>query len=103
METDLKKEKLFYSIGEVAGMLGVQTSAVRYWEKEFDNGFYSSPMIADGKVYITDMGGTTHIIRAGKEGTLVAEPSLGEAGFALPAFAEGTIYMRGVKHLYCIQ
>lgn len=31
-----KKEKLFYSIGEVADMLGEQTSAVRYWEKEFD-------------------------------------------------------------------
>ena len=31
-----KREKLFYSIGEVAEMLDVQTSAVRYWEKEFD-------------------------------------------------------------------
>ena len=31
-----KREKLFYSIGEVASMLGEQTSAVRYWEKEFD-------------------------------------------------------------------
>ncbi|MEA1886119.1 MAG: MerR family transcriptional regulator [Bacteroidota bacterium] len=30
------KKKLFYSIGEVAEMLGEQTSAVRYWEKEFD-------------------------------------------------------------------
>jgi DNA-binding transcriptional MerR regulator len=31
-----KKQKLFYSIGEVAQMMGEQTSAVRYWEKEFD-------------------------------------------------------------------
>ena len=31
-----KREKLYYSIGEVAGMLGEQTSAVRYWEKEFE-------------------------------------------------------------------
>ncbi len=30
------KDKLYYSIGEVAEMLGEQTSAVRYWEKEFD-------------------------------------------------------------------
>lgn len=35
-DNNRKKEKLFYSIGEVAGMLGEQTSAVRYWEKEFD-------------------------------------------------------------------
>ncbi|MEZ4999452.1 MAG: MerR family transcriptional regulator [Bacteroidales bacterium] len=36
MENNLQREKLYYSIGEVAEMLGVQTSAVRYWEKEFD-------------------------------------------------------------------
>jgi len=35
-DNDIKKKKLFYSIGEVAEMLGEQTSAVRYWEKEFD-------------------------------------------------------------------
>jgi len=29
-------EKLFYSIGEIADMFGVNTSLIRYWEKEFD-------------------------------------------------------------------
>ena len=31
-----KVEKLFYSIGEVAQMFKVNTSLIRYWEKEFD-------------------------------------------------------------------
>ncbi|MCD6113509.1 MAG: MerR family transcriptional regulator [Bacteroidales bacterium] len=31
-----KSEKLFYSIGEVADMFNVNTSLIRYWEKEFD-------------------------------------------------------------------
>ncbi len=31
-----KVEKLYYSIGEVADMFGVNTSLIRYWEKEFD-------------------------------------------------------------------
>ena len=31
-----KVEKLFYSIGEVASMFKVNTSLIRYWEKEFD-------------------------------------------------------------------
>ncbi|MBA4323170.1 MAG: MerR family transcriptional regulator [Odoribacter sp.] len=31
-----KVEKLFYSIGEVAGMLNVPVSTVRFWENEFD-------------------------------------------------------------------
>ena len=31
-----KIEKLYYSIGEVAGMVKVNTSLIRYWENEFD-------------------------------------------------------------------
>lgn len=30
-----KIEKLFYSIGEVADMFGVNASLIRFWEKEF--------------------------------------------------------------------
>ena len=29
-------QKLFYTIGEVAGMFDVNTSLIRFWEKEFD-------------------------------------------------------------------
>jgi len=31
-----KIEKLYYSIGEVANMFGVDTSLIRFWEKHFD-------------------------------------------------------------------
>ena len=31
-----KPGKLFYSIGEVATMFNVNTSLIRFWEKEFD-------------------------------------------------------------------
>jgi DNA-binding transcriptional MerR regulator len=31
-----KVEKLYYSIGEIAEMFNVNTSLIRYWEKEFD-------------------------------------------------------------------
>ena len=33
---EVKVEKLYYSIGEVAKMFGVNTSLIRFWEKEFD-------------------------------------------------------------------
>jgi len=75
----------------------------KVWEKEFNDGFYSSPMIADGKLYIIDLGGITHIIKADRSGTIVAEPEMGEDGFALPVFADGLIYLRGMEHLYCIE
>ena len=31
-----KVEKLYYSIGEVAEIFGVNASLIRFWEKEFD-------------------------------------------------------------------
>ena len=73
-----------------------------YWEKEYAEGFYSSPMIADGKLYVIDMGGVMHILKADKTGTEIASPELGEAAFATPVFAEGIIYLRGENNLYCI-
>lgn len=77
-------------------------SGEKIWEKEYGEGFYSSPMIAEGKLYIIDMGGTMHIIKGDRTGTVIAEPQLGEGGFALPVFADGVLYLRGTKNLYCI-
>ncbi len=33
---ETKVEKLYYSIGEVAEMFNVNSSLIRFWEKEFD-------------------------------------------------------------------
>ena len=30
------EEKLYYSIGEISKILGISTSKIRFWEKEFD-------------------------------------------------------------------
>lgn len=35
-EKDKESLKLYYSIGEVARQFGVNTSLIRFWEKEFD-------------------------------------------------------------------
>ena len=32
----MENKKLYYSIGEAAGMLGVAPSVLRFWESEFD-------------------------------------------------------------------
>ena len=74
----------------------------KYWEQEYGNGFYSSPVIADGKVYATDMRGVTHICALSKEFRPEGEPALGEKVYSTPAFAGGKLYIRGEKHLYCI-
>ena len=73
-----------------------------HWVQDYDEGFYSSPVLVGDTLYLTDMGGVTFIIRADKEYEEVGRSELGENVVAVPAFLHGRIYMRGTKHLYCI-
>ena len=36
MQIDLPTDKRYYSIGEIAQAFNVNTSLIRFWEKEFD-------------------------------------------------------------------
>lgn len=36
MQIELSKDKLYFSIGEVALAFGVNASLIRFWDKEFD-------------------------------------------------------------------
>lgn len=66
--------------------------------------FSSSPVIADGKVYMTREDGKTFVVQQGSEFKLLAANSLGEGEFvvATPVFVDGRILIRTVEHLYCI-
>jgi outer membrane protein assembly factor BamB len=74
----------------------------KYWEKEFNNSIYASPVIAEGKVYLLERSGIMHIFMADKEYISIGEPVLGEKSACTPAFSNGRIYLRGDKNLYCI-
>ena len=54
-----------------------QTNGEKLWENDFGEGFYSSPILADGKIYLADMGGTMHIMKAGNNFELIAEHDMG--------------------------
>lgn len=72
------------------------------WTHYFQDPFYSSPVIADGILYLLDRSGMMHIVKAGSKFELVAESSLGETADCTPAFSDKKIYIRGTKNLYCI-
>ncbi|HCY42143.1 MAG TPA: hypothetical protein DHV48_12445 [Prolixibacteraceae bacterium] len=74
----------------------------KLWEQEYGDAFYSSPIYADGKVYITDMSGKTHIVKATKDYQKIGTPELGEKSVCSPVFADGKVYLRGMNNLYCI-
>jgi len=78
------------------------TNGTKYWEHDFGTPVYSSPMLAEGKLFIMDKKGLMHIIKADKEFSQKSECPLGEGSFCTPAFTNGHIFLRGDKNLYCI-
>jgi outer membrane protein assembly factor BamB len=72
------------------------------WLHDFDEGFYASPVMAGGLVYLMDMKGLTHIVKLGREFQLVGSCALGEQAVATPAIANRRMYIRGTEHLFCI-
>lgn len=74
----------------------------KLWDQEYGDAFYSSPVYADGKVYITDMSGKTHIVKATKEYQLIGTSELGEKAVCSPVFQDGRVYLRGMNNLYCL-
>jgi len=74
----------------------------RLWEQEFDNGFYSSPVLVNDRVYILDLSGTMQIFRMGEKFERLGASTIGEDAYATPAFVGDRIYIRGLRHLFCI-
>ncbi len=63
---------------------------------------YSSPVIANGLVYMPNDEGIITVIKPGPVFAYVAKNSIGEKMFASPAISNGKIYLRGFQHLFCI-
>jgi outer membrane protein assembly factor BamB len=64
--------------------------------------FTASPIAFDDKILLTSEDGDTFVIRAGPVHEVLRTNSVGEPVYASPAVADGTIYIRGDKHLFAI-
>ncbi len=65
--------------------------------------YYASPVAADDKLYMASETGKVTVLRAGKQWEILAVSDFGEDIYATPALAEGRIYLRTMKALYCFQ
>jgi outer membrane protein assembly factor BamB len=63
---------------------------------------FSSPVGANGRVYLTGRDGTTAVIRHGPAFEVLARNRLDDGFDASPAMVDGEIYMRGYRYLYSI-
>jgi outer membrane protein assembly factor BamB len=62
----------------------------------------SSPIASDGHVYLSDIEGTTFVVKAGPEFKLLHTNKLGERISASPAISGNDLIYRTDSHLYCI-
>ena len=65
--------------------------------------FFASPISYGGFVVLTSEDGDSFVIRTGPVHEVVRTNSVGEAVYASPAVANGTIYIRGERHLFAIR
>ncbi len=64
--------------------------------------FTASPVAFEGKILMTSEDGDTFMVKAGPKHEILGTNSVGEPVYASPAIADGHIFIRGEKNLYCI-
>ena len=63
---------------------------------------YGSPVAADGRVYVTDLEGTTAVLSHENPPRLLARNQLDERFASSAALAGDAIFLRGERFLYCL-
>jgi outer membrane protein assembly factor BamB len=104
--TPISDGKLLYVVRDngVVHALDVNTGAVVWGPERLKTGAYSSsPVLADGKLYVTSENeGLTSVFNAGPKFEVVAENPLDDYCLASPAVSKGQIFIRTDKFLWAI-
>ena len=83
--------------------LDVKTGQIVYGPQRLKSGTYSaSPVLADGRIYITNEDGLTSVFAAGPTFQMLAENALDEYTLSSVAVSNGQIFLRTDKHLYAL-
>ena len=96
---------LLYSVDDrgVVHVLDVKTGAVVYGPERLKPAIYSaSPILADGKIYVTSEEGLTSVFAAGSKFELLAENPSEEYTLSTMAASQGQLFLRTEKHFYAI-
>ena len=64
---------------------------------------YASPIAAGGYVFLTGRSGRTVVLKDGEDFEVVASNSVGETVDATPAPVGKQLFIRGERHLFCIE
>ena len=80
-----------------------RTGTLVYGRQRIQRGTYSaSPVLADGKIYVTNEAGLTTVFRTGPRFEVVAQNALDDYCLSSPAISNGQIFIRTAGYLYAI-
>ena len=105
MPTPVSDGKLLYVVGDsgVVHALDVKTGEIVYGPERLKTGTYSaSPVLADGKIYVTSEDGVTSVFAAGPKFELLSENAVNEYTLSSVAVSNRQIFLRTAGHLYAI-
>ena len=72
------------------------------WKERMSENLWGSLLLADDKLYVSNLKGDTFVVRAGLQYELLAKNSLGETIHAALTPSNGELFLRTYKHLYCV-
>ena len=73
-----------------------------HWKQRVKGEYRASPLVAEGRIYFLNMEGLTTVVSASPRFDRLAENQLDAQTIASPAVADGKLYIRGRKWLYCL-
>jgi outer membrane protein assembly factor BamB len=103
--TPVTDGKYFYIVNDrgILWCLDAKTGEEVYGQQRLKPGTYSgSPVLADGKIYVTNEDGLTTVVQAGPKFEVLSENSLNDYTLSSPAISDGQIFIRTSSYLYCI-
>jgi outer membrane protein assembly factor BamB len=65
--------------------------------------FFASPISYNGMIVLTSEDGDSFVVKAGPVHEVLRTNTVGEPVYASPAIANGTIYIRGDRHLFAVR
>ncbi|NQV35846.1 MAG: PQQ-binding-like beta-propeller repeat protein [Phycisphaeraceae bacterium] len=103
MSTAAVKDGIMY-ITDLAGILYALDAATGkpFWTHDLESAMWSSPMWADGKIYMGDENGKITIFAHGKAKKIINTVDMDEPVYATPVAANGVLFVATKSKIYAI-
>jgi hypothetical protein len=72
------------------------------WRERLGDGFFGSPVLAGGRIYVPSVKGEMFVLAASDEFKILARNPLGEGSHSTPCIDGNRMYVRTFGHLVCL-